>query len=392
MKRLIINCSETNIVVYCIVRRETDKYLLDDSNGSFATNPADPYLTLTEDSVIKGHYEVNEGRTVWTDGLYTISFYKRVDGNPNPANDIQIGAGEMFVKNDTEVVLNSNLNNLDTYINTNLDAKVSSRSSQVSVDEKASQISVNDLNTYVNNNLDTTVSSRASETSLSAKASQASVDGLNTYVNLNLDTTVSSRASEVNLNEKASNLDGDILSRASQASLDGQASNINENILTRASQLSLDEQVSNIQNSISDQTTQLTATFLSAITTIVIPDVGEIRYYNIDKISVFRGDAAQIFFGIRDKTGNQYVLNPERTYLFAVKKNLNDTTYTIEPKVISIANNYLVLNLTKEETITPSGYFYGIFEIMEAENYGTADEKQHTIFQGPFEIKKDVIL
>lgn len=356
MKRLIINYSETNIVVYCIVRREADNYRLDDSNGSFSVNPADPYLALAEDAVIKGHYEVNENRTVWNDGLYTISFYKQVGSSPNPSNDTQIGSGMMYIKNDTEIVLNSNLdtlssnlNNLDTYVNTNLDEKVSSRSSQTSVDEQSSDI-----------------------------------DGLTTYVNTNLDTTISSRASEVNLNEKASNLDEDILSRASQVSLDEKAiplANLDATVSSRAS-----------QESLNDKTAEIITTLLSSgiIVSVVMPHILQKQFYGLDKIAVFRNDDTQVIFNAKDEHGDQFIPNPERTYLFAVKKTINDTAYVIQPKILSIENNYLILNLTKEDTST--GYFMGVYEVTEVENYETENEKEHTLFQGTFEIKKDVIL
>lgn len=100
---------ETGLTVYCIARRESDGYRLNDADGAFASNPADPYLSLTEDTVIKGLYEVSEARTVWTDGRYTFTFYSQAGGSPAPVSDTVIGAGEMYVKDDAEVVLDDSV-------------------------------------------------------------------------------------------------------------------------------------------------------------------------------------------------------------------------------------------------------------------------------------------
>jgi hypothetical protein len=67
----------TGASVYCIVRREADGFMLDDADGTFSAAPADPYLALTEDAVIKGLYEVSESRTVWNQGRYKAFFYNQ---------------------------------------------------------------------------------------------------------------------------------------------------------------------------------------------------------------------------------------------------------------------------------------------------------------------------
>lgn len=126
----IICPGETGLTVYCIARRESDGYRLNDADGAFASNPADPYLSLTEDTVIKGLYEVSEARTVWDDERYTFTFYSQAGGSPAPVSDAVIGSGEMYVKDDTEVVLDVNpstrLPANDARLD-NLDAAVSSR-------------------------------------------------------------------------------------------------------------------------------------------------------------------------------------------------------------------------------------------------------------------------
>ena len=99
IKRLVHD-SSTGETVYCIVRRLSDKYRLNDADGSFATSPADPYLTLTEDSVIKGKYEVEESRSAWIDDDYDITAYRQVGGSESPVADTIIGSGFFSTFND----------------------------------------------------------------------------------------------------------------------------------------------------------------------------------------------------------------------------------------------------------------------------------------------------
>ena len=105
IKRITHDWSETGITAYCIIRREADKYRLNDADGSFATDPADEYLSLIEDSIIKGRYEVEESRTAWNNGRYTVIIYKQIGGSPSPSGDIAIGSGEVIIENDIDVLL-----------------------------------------------------------------------------------------------------------------------------------------------------------------------------------------------------------------------------------------------------------------------------------------------
>jgi hypothetical protein len=105
VKRISFPWSETGITVYYICRREVDNYRMDDSDGDFALNPADPYQELAEDAVIKGLYEADESRVAWDDGRYTFVFYKQAGGSPVPASDTPIGNGEMWIKDDLELSL-----------------------------------------------------------------------------------------------------------------------------------------------------------------------------------------------------------------------------------------------------------------------------------------------
>jgi len=112
-KRITLDWDATGLTVYCIIRREADNFRMDDANGSFAESPSDPYISLTEDTVIKGRYELDEARTVWNDDRYTVAFYNQVGGSEIPANDTIIGTGELIIKNDLEVFLNEAMRGTD---------------------------------------------------------------------------------------------------------------------------------------------------------------------------------------------------------------------------------------------------------------------------------------
>jgi len=90
----------TTVAVYCIVRREADNYRLDDADGAFTASPADPYISCTEDSIIKGLYEKSESRTAWAAGRYKAFFYKQVGGSPAPVSDVLSDIMDFYVVGD----------------------------------------------------------------------------------------------------------------------------------------------------------------------------------------------------------------------------------------------------------------------------------------------------
>lgn len=102
-KKFILDWSATGLTVYFICVRSVDDFRLDDGDGDFATSPADPYISFTEDSVLKGRYSLSESRFVWDNGLYTYAVYKQAGGSPAPVSDTIIGTGELAITNDTEV-------------------------------------------------------------------------------------------------------------------------------------------------------------------------------------------------------------------------------------------------------------------------------------------------
>ena len=100
VKKLSTTKIVTGTTVYCIVRREIDLYRLDDGDGSFAAAPADPYLSLTEDSVIKGLYEVSESRAAWNAGRYKVFVFTQAGGSPVPASDTLDDVMDFYVVGD----------------------------------------------------------------------------------------------------------------------------------------------------------------------------------------------------------------------------------------------------------------------------------------------------
>ena len=114
VKKITLDWSETGKTIYCIIRREADGYRLNDADGAFASNPADPYLSLSEDTVIKGRYEVSESRQAWNDGNYSIAIYKQAGGSPAPASDTIIGTGSLYIISDMEIILNADVGAVKT--------------------------------------------------------------------------------------------------------------------------------------------------------------------------------------------------------------------------------------------------------------------------------------
>lgn len=92
----------TGRTFYCIIRQDATGYLLNDADGAFANAPADPYVSLTEHTTIKGLYELSESRSVWANGQYTITIYRQSGANPAPSADTITGAGVMSILGDTE--------------------------------------------------------------------------------------------------------------------------------------------------------------------------------------------------------------------------------------------------------------------------------------------------
>lgn len=99
-----IGYTTTAKTVYGIIERQADSYRMNDADGTFAAAPADPYVSFTEHSVIKGEYVLSESRTVWNDGMYKCTVYEQAGGSPAPASDLVVAYQYMYIVSDTEIV------------------------------------------------------------------------------------------------------------------------------------------------------------------------------------------------------------------------------------------------------------------------------------------------
>lgn len=91
--------------LYAIVIQDATGHRFNDADGTFSAAPADPYLALAEDGVAKGYYTAAESRQAWPDGKYAFVVYERLDISPDPALDMVIGVGELYIRGDVEVSL-----------------------------------------------------------------------------------------------------------------------------------------------------------------------------------------------------------------------------------------------------------------------------------------------
>jgi hypothetical protein len=103
----------TGSTVYCMVKREANGKLLDDVDGGFRTDPTDPYLIMVEDPVIKGRYNFSENRTIWVDGSYSVMAYRQHTSSADPSIDLVLGIKGMYVKNNTEVIVEQNVSSIN---------------------------------------------------------------------------------------------------------------------------------------------------------------------------------------------------------------------------------------------------------------------------------------
>ena len=101
-KKIIVDYSESGVDIYAIIRRETDGYLLDDTDGDFAETPATSSIELTESTNIPGRYELEENREEWDDGEYTAAIYLQTGASPDPASDIIVASWSTSILDDAQ--------------------------------------------------------------------------------------------------------------------------------------------------------------------------------------------------------------------------------------------------------------------------------------------------
>lgn len=98
----------TGQTVYCLVKRDSDGYLLRASNGAFETGltATQAAQLLTEHGTAKGLFEATENRTIWLDGSYTFVCYaETVAGTVSPVTDLILGVSRVSFRNDLELNL-----------------------------------------------------------------------------------------------------------------------------------------------------------------------------------------------------------------------------------------------------------------------------------------------
>ena len=105
--------------VYGIIERIVDNYRLNDADGTFAAAPADPYVSFTEHSVIKGEYGLSEARQTWNNGWYKCTMFEQAGGSPAPVSDMVIGYSLMYIRSDTEVANEADLSSITGKLPTN---------------------------------------------------------------------------------------------------------------------------------------------------------------------------------------------------------------------------------------------------------------------------------
>lgn len=98
--KLISVTTLTGNTIYLMVKQISTGYYLDDADGSFGASPADPYVSMTEDSIMKGRYALSESRTTWSDGIYDAVAYKQVGGSPAPVSDTIVASGGIQIASD----------------------------------------------------------------------------------------------------------------------------------------------------------------------------------------------------------------------------------------------------------------------------------------------------
>jgi hypothetical protein len=104
----------TGNTLYGIITRMIDGYRINDADGTFTNAPADPYISFTEDAVLKSSYSLSESRSAWDDGLYIITIYRQASVSPSPVGDLLIGSVEIYIKSDLEVVVDISTSSIKT--------------------------------------------------------------------------------------------------------------------------------------------------------------------------------------------------------------------------------------------------------------------------------------
>lgn len=88
--------------IYCIVTREEDQFIRDETDNNFQASPADPYTLLTESTVKASIYERVLVES-WQNGVYHVHVYEQLGVSPSPTGDSPIGTGNIDIRNGMQV-------------------------------------------------------------------------------------------------------------------------------------------------------------------------------------------------------------------------------------------------------------------------------------------------
>lgn len=91
---------ETGKILYALVERESDGFLLDSNDGTFSASPVSNINSLTADVSQGNFYKLDENRTSWSLGNYNVNIYLQTGGTPVVTNDILINSGVFIVRDD----------------------------------------------------------------------------------------------------------------------------------------------------------------------------------------------------------------------------------------------------------------------------------------------------
>lgn len=360
-KKIIQDWSETGKTAYCIIRRESDNYRLNDADGSFAFNPADPYLTLTEDSVIKGRYEASESRTAWGDGIYTVVVFKQTGGSPAPVSDTIIGSGELYIVNDIEIALDASVaavkaktDNLpvDPADQSTVEVAITSAQSAIIAEVNANETKLDTIAGYIDTEITSIINALSAvqadigDPSVDTTTIYAQVLAVKTYVD---DLEARLTATRAGLLD---NLDAAISSRAVEANVEAHV------------------------------TASLNTSLISG--GAFSPGILQSRIMlSGSSVSIVRGDVVTLTFNL----GSAWNLTGKKVFFIAKKIKTDSNTTAIvnrECTITDAANGACKITLAETET-TPAGNYYAEVEVRDID-----ETNPQTARQFIFKINQDV--
>jgi hypothetical protein len=104
--KLLQSSNATGLSIYAIAKQKWEALYFDAGavTPAFVAEPTSPYITFTEDAVIKGFYQASIA-TSWADGRYIIAVYKQSGANPSPVADGEPDLCEVDVKSNFMYVM-----------------------------------------------------------------------------------------------------------------------------------------------------------------------------------------------------------------------------------------------------------------------------------------------